>query len=296
MYRACSTWQYEVLSHLVETRLGGKRLGFVDGEGFARLRAVTTSSPNLGILKFHDADPAFAEALADGQAVAVYSCRDLRDVVFSFMHKSQLGFEELVGNRFVQRLLRNDRFWRAQPATLVQRYEAIQTDEVRGVRELAGQIGIVLSTAAAAVLADEFSWGSNLRRTQEIRRRAEADGLDLTDRENANRQDPVTLLHWNHLRETPGASWRDLATASQRETLAYLCGNWLIDHGYERDMGWVSAPRRDVAPVPEGDASNQRADGADPGVAVPMFQRLRRSLGLLSFRGPAATGRRPSNP
>src|SRR5258707_9134346 len=32
MYRSGSTWQYEVVSHLVESYLGGKRLGFIEGQ------------------------------------------------------------------------------------------------------------------------------------------------------------------------------------------------------------------------------------------------------------------------
>ena len=38
MYRACSTWQYEVVGHLVEQRLKGRRLGYVTGDGYSRAR------------------------------------------------------------------------------------------------------------------------------------------------------------------------------------------------------------------------------------------------------------------
>ena len=40
MYRACSTWQYEVVGHLVERHLRGQRLGYLTGAGVCR-RTVT---------------------------------------------------------------------------------------------------------------------------------------------------------------------------------------------------------------------------------------------------------------
>ena len=40
MYRACSTWQYEVAAHLIEQYLGGQRLGYLTGDQYAaRLRS-----------------------------------------------------------------------------------------------------------------------------------------------------------------------------------------------------------------------------------------------------------------
>ena len=35
MYRACSTWQYEVVGHLIERHLRGERLGYLTGEAYA---------------------------------------------------------------------------------------------------------------------------------------------------------------------------------------------------------------------------------------------------------------------
>jgi hypothetical protein len=242
MYRACSTWQYDILSHLLVSRLAGVRLGFLDGDGFARIASQAPSEGRTSILKSHDAHPAFARELSEGRAAAVYSYRDLRDVAFSYMHKAQLGFEDLVSQRFIPKVIQNDRFWRSQPATLSQRYETILANPTPSIHELAAHIGVSLSGPEADALADEYSWQSNLRRTLEVRRRAEAAGVDLDDRANAYQQDPVTLLHWNHLRVRQSTSWRDISTASQRETLAHLCGDWLIENGYETDSTWVASP------------------------------------------------------
>ena len=249
MYRACSTWQYEVLSHLVETRLAGARLGFMDGDDFAAAR-LHLDPDALYILKSHDANPVFADSIERGDAIAVYAYRDIRDVAFSFMHKAHLDFGELLAQRFLNKVMANDRFWRSQAGVLTQRYERILLDPVRGIHELARHLGLTLNDHDAVQLSEEFSWESNLQRTEQIRQRAEAAGLDLSDPANTNRQDPVTLLHWNHLRRSGKASWRDLATASQREELAYICGEWLIANDYEPDFSWVVSPHRDRASTP----------------------------------------------
>ena len=92
MYRACSTWQYDVSCKLVESKLGGRRLGFLDGDGFARARTLSRSAPSTEVLKSHDAHHAFVESLARGESLAVYAYRDLRDVAYSYMHKAVARF------------------------------------------------------------------------------------------------------------------------------------------------------------------------------------------------------------
>ena len=48
MYRACSTWQYEVAAHLVEEHRGGQRLGYLaSGEYTALLQRNTRGQNHL---------------------------------------------------------------------------------------------------------------------------------------------------------------------------------------------------------------------------------------------------------
>src|SRR5690348_3683124 len=95
MYRSCSTWQYDVVAHLLERHRGGRRLGYLTGDHYAALAA---REPGGGwrVLKSHEEHPAFARALAEGRALAVYAFRDVRDVVFSMLHKRRVGFRAFV--------------------------------------------------------------------------------------------------------------------------------------------------------------------------------------------------------
>src|SRR5436190_20783988 len=115
MYRACSTWQYNVACHLIEHYRQGRRLGFIHTGHY---RAADGA---WRVLKAHDGHSTYADALAQGEALAIYSYRDLREVAFSLAHKLQCSFEQVVEDRLMVRVcVADDRFWTAPPRVLVQ--------------------------------------------------------------------------------------------------------------------------------------------------------------------------------
>ncbi len=236
MYRACSTWQYEIVAHLLTVHRDGRRLGYLTGDEFAE-RDEAEGRPSAGwkVLKSHEEHPRFRAALAEGRAVAIYAHRDLRDVVFSLMHKRRLAFEDLLSQGMIHQVLANDRYWMARPHRLVQRYEDLIADPVGGVEQLARFLGIVLDPGEARQIADEYSLNANRLRTRELGHRLRTLGLDLNDPSNAQFADRDTLLHWNHLRDGRVGSWEAEATGRQRLILARLGNRWLRARGYEPD-------------------------------------------------------------
>jgi FkbM family methyltransferase len=263
MYRACSTWQYGVAGQLLERYPLAQRLGFVDGGRF-----VSEVEPGLdrsawGVLKVHDAHEHYAGLLVHGRALAIYSHRDLRDVAFSWMHKTGTTFEEVVSSGFFDRCLRNDRFWRLQPGMLLQTYEGLIADPVRGVAEIAQHLGISLEESEAQAIADSLSFEANQKRTADLANRLVANGIPLSSKDQDS-YDPASLLHWNHLRSGKVGDWREQATPEQRATLGRICGSWLIEHGYEVDDAWSrdSGSNRSLSRPPEPRISFA-ADGED---------------------------------
>jgi hypothetical protein len=282
MYRACSTWQYEVAAHLVEHHRRGNRLGYLLADQYAAsdTRAVTKAAsssrnvPGWRVFKSHDGHGCFATAIAQGRAVAIYSYRDVRDVVFSLMHKRRLTFEQLLTQGMIHQVLANDRFWRRQPNVLVQRYDDILSDPVDAVRAIAHHLGIRPDVGEAERIADEYSLAANKARTEALRRQLEQGGVDLNEASNSLICDPTTLLHWNHVRDGRSGSWFAESTPRQRLILQRLCGRWLRSRGYpsfsdaappsagskpaisiierskiERDIlrGWIAYRARDVS-------------------------------------------------
>jgi hypothetical protein len=246
MYRACSTWQYEVVGHLLDRHAGAPatRLGYADGPDYAGwARQNPHRAAGWAVLKSHDKHPAFARALAAGKALAVYAFRDLRDVVDSMAHKMGLPFEQLMRQGLVHRVLQNDRFWTSRPGVVVQRYEDIVEDPGRAVAELAAHLGLALAPGEADQVAAEFSLEANRRRTDAMRADLQARGLDLSDPAHHQRYDPATLLHWNHLRQGRAGGWRSGLTPDQLALIDRLGGRrWLADRGYEPSAGTESIP------------------------------------------------------
>ncbi len=243
MYRACSTWQYEVVAHLIEHHLGGQRLGYLTSDEYSELvrndaSAATAAVPQTArwrVVKSHDRDRAFARAVAEERAVAIYVYRDLREVVYSLMHKRGITFEQLLRHGMIHQVLANDRFWMAQSDVLVQRYEDLLAEPARGVAELARHLGIRIEESEAAGIAAEYSHESNRARAEALRTRLEEAGVNLENASNLQICDSKTLLHWNHIRQPDARSWHALATVRQRRLLERLCGRWLKARGYPPD-------------------------------------------------------------
>jgi len=240
MYRACSTWQYEVVAHLIERAYDGHRLGYLTSEQYTRLLGTDVENPPSApgrkrvwrVVKSHEGDRSFARALTEGRALAVYAYRDVRDVVFSLMHKRGVTFDQLLRQGMIHQILANDRFWMRQPDALVQRYEDLLADPLGGVKELARHLGIVLEESEAVTIADLYSPESNRARAEALRRRLQEAGVDLSSAANVQICDATTLLHWNHMRQGEPGSWRSRTTPGQRATLDRLCGRWLKERGY----------------------------------------------------------------
>jgi hypothetical protein len=242
MFRSGSTWQYQVACELAASTGGTVRtLGHFEGDQLAERLADGDGACEWCVFKSHDAHPAFADLLADGRAVGLYSYRDLRDVAYSMAHKFAASFHTAAVERgFVDRCLSNDRFWTGQPNVLVQRYEQMFTDPPATVRQIAEHMGLSVTPAAAARVADQFSLEHNRARTAALAAALAEQGYDLTDPANALRYDPKSLLHWNHLRDGSVGRWRSDARPEEVAFLRDRCGAWLIDRGYEADDSWAA--------------------------------------------------------
>jgi hypothetical protein len=286
MYRACSTWQYEVIAHLVERHRGGCRLGYITPEEYAGTgtRGAADKEPKgdpasgWRVFKSHDGHVCFARAITEGRAVAIYAYRDVRDVVFSLMHKRRVSFEKLLRQGMIHQVLANDRFWTRQPHVLIQRYDDILGDPIGAVRTLAHHLGVKPAAGEPERLAEAYSLAANKARTEALRRQLEQVGVDLNEASNTLICDSTTLLHWNHVRDGRSGSWFAESTPRQMFILQRLCGSWLESRGYP--------------PVPEGAS---REPLAAPQIRIGERVRIEFEIlrGWLSYRARTASLRFP---
>jgi hypothetical protein len=243
MYRSCSTWQYEVAAHLLEAAGLGRRLGYLSGWAFQRWDAASGETGRF-VFKSHEESPFLARALRAGRAVGLYSYRDPRDVVYSMLHKRGQSFDEFVGQGMVHQILANDRFWRARPGILIQRYDDLIADPAEGVRSIAEFLGIRVDIEAVRQIAGAYSQDANRQRARRLQEQLVRSGVDLADPDSHARRDDRTLLHWNHFRSPDARSWREIATSRERAILQRLLGAWLIRQGFatDRPEGSITPP------------------------------------------------------
>ncbi len=242
MFRSGSTFIYNMVCELVERHGSGCRLGFVGGLDY--MVAERGPGERRRVLKSHDGHESFAAALNSGEARAIYSFRDLRDVAYSLMHKFRFGFDDVVAPEgLVEKCLRNDAFWTGLPNVFSRRYEELIVNPEATILEMARFIGLEVSVAEARLLAEEYSLARTIARTQELCRRLRDQSIDLDDPSNSLLRDDHTQLHWNHCRSGRVGTWRELATPEQLAVLAETCGNWLIDRRYEHDLDWAPIRR-----------------------------------------------------
>src|SRR5205823_2911263 len=165
----------------------GERLGYLTAQQYAALvrsdaeDRARVSGMGWRVLKSHEGDRCFTRVLRAGRARAVYAYRDVRDVVFSLMHKRGVTFEQLLRQGMIHQVLANDRFWTRQPNVLIQRYDDLLADPAGGVLDLARHLGLALTDGEAAEIAAAYSLESNQARTEALRRRLEQAGLNLSE-------------------------------------------------------------------------------------------------------------------
>ncbi len=240
LWRSGSTWQYQIACELV--RQAGwkfKPMGYLQREQLADF-LTGSLDPNMCYLyKTHPPDPIHL-SLKSERVVTLYSFRDLRDVAYSMTYKLQSTFQKTVINGpIIEWCISADAFWRERPGVVIQRYEDWILNNAPFVRLIATALGINLSETVLAGIVDEFGLQRNRYRTADLTAHLLEKGIDLSERSNTLLCDPDSLLHWNHIREGAVGCWKSVALPEEKAYLAKMCGDWLIDHGYEPDFVWA---------------------------------------------------------
>lgn len=244
MYRACSTWQYLIVLDLVIKRYRGRRIEISNVDVFddpTSAEAVEREllSTEWTVLKVHEGHPTFTRMLNSKTSLAVYSFRDIRDVIYSLMHKRACSFQRLVvDDCMLHRIIANDEFWRAQQNVLIQRYETIVAQPDEAIKEIASHLEIQIEDVEINRLKKAYSLESNRTRMFRHANRLRMNGVNLNDPQNAEIQNPVTHLHWNHIRDGEIAGWKNVATLEEMFILKNIGGDWLKKNGYETDSDW----------------------------------------------------------
>lgn len=227
MMRSGSTLQYQIAKALVEESGVGEGLGFSPAVEFERLLVREgRDDSRVRVVKCHDWLP-WERAAAEEDRRVLYSYRDLRDVVVSWMKKAGLTFQEVMADGYVERLLENDYLWTRATGVLVSRYESLVEDLAGEVGRIAAHLEIPVDRATAARHAATYSFERQRQKIASFdfeREGVHVGGHVLYDAES--------LLHHNHIHTGGEGMWRSALTPRQVEVLEEMAGGWLREGGY----------------------------------------------------------------
>lgn len=238
MYRAASTWQYQIAAELAEQYLDGRRIGVVNGENL-NLVDYQNDRDCVRVLKCHRYHPVFAQLANSQQAIQIYSYRDIRDVVLSLSWKLATDIAGVIEDGFLPRAIDAYYQWIKLPGTLIQTYDQITRDPAFAIREIAQHLGVNIDAGMVQRLVKQYSKAANRARTQQLTEQLQASGVQLERPEHALAHDPLSLLHWNHLRDADQEGWFSQLTIQDILRIYPVVGQWLIDAQFEADDGWV---------------------------------------------------------
>ncbi len=226
MRRGGSTLQ----TNLVAAILDDAPLKLTDPANFERRLAEGLPDHAPLVLKTHRFGQVYTAPLAEGRIKACYVYRDLRDVVVSMANKYQKSHRELLAGATLTQLRSEYHGWTRAPKVYVARYEDMMVDLKAEIARLAAYLGRTLEPQRIAEIAGRYE-------LQEVRRRQAGFDFDASGAgSGADRFDPATLLHRNHVHSGASGQWHEVLTRSEIAVIEAHSGGWLIDRGYSLSM------------------------------------------------------------
>jgi hypothetical protein len=234
MRRSGSTLQYQIATDLVTRRGVGEGLGYVVPEEFDRQIEAHKSDHRLKVVKTHAFIAGAGRLLQSGQAKALYSYRDIRDVVVSLMQMQKVPFAKLRDEGMIYALLKEHADWSRAGKALVSRYEQLTADVAGEVARIAAYLGIELRDGEAAAVAAEYA----LERQKE--RISHLDPQQLRENPDGSRYDAAMLLHSNHINSGTQGRWQNVLSRREVALVEHIARDWMREQGYPFSQPWLS--------------------------------------------------------
>jgi hypothetical protein len=226
MLRAGSTLQYQIASELIERSGLGVRSPYADPMSHEGALQAAVPKGISRTFKSHALTPSIMERLADGNAVALYSFRDLRDVIASQQQKNGWSLGERDLRALVADLLATDSAWRSLPRVHVVRYESMVTRLLEEVLDSAAFLEVPCALSLAESIAADLSYEAQLRRLASIT------GESWVHVDPNNVYDVNSLLHRNHLQSGRPGRFCEVLAPVQVAIIELVAGDWLANNGY----------------------------------------------------------------
>jgi len=235
MPRSGSTVQYLLTKEIVENQGVAKIIGFVRKKEFADLYQESFAQYKYIIVKSHRYIPQALPLFESGQAKAVYTYRDMRDVVLSRIKKRSMDFGYDVALRIVRLNLNSYHQWQRVSPILVSRYEEMITDLKQEALRIASFLEIEISDDFAVGLAQKYSLAEQIKRIANI----DAQGKNTRQTKIGAYYDQEMQLHSDHIRSGKSEQWKTEMSPMQIAFIEGRAYKWLLEHNYPISQSWL---------------------------------------------------------
>jgi hypothetical protein len=243
MYRSASTLQFQITSRLVKDNQLGQQIGWIDALRFNAVRDRYIHEPELKVIKVHTCTEPIAAEFWQGNAIGIYTFRDIRDVFVSSMRQRNKSFDSVWEEGFIEQCLENHKHWTELPNVLISRYETIMSDLPHEVDRIAKHLGINLKPDECQAIAADYSIEIQQGRIQQFTNTLLQTPLAPNDhREIVDYHDEETLLHMNHINSAQVGRWRHDLSSQEAILIGDRVKDWCAHNTYPASEFLHSTP------------------------------------------------------
>jgi Sulfotransferase domain len=233
MYRSASTLQFQVTTQLVHEANVGQQVGWIDAKRFAEVRDADTEPNTLKVVKVHECTDLISAEFLRGNAIGIYTFRDIRDVYISSMTQRLKSFAEVWQEGFIENCLENYQRWTSLPNVLVSHYESIMADLTQEVRRIAAHLNLSIQPATCEAIAHNYALDVQQERVKQFKEQLLKTPLNPNDhRQIVDYHDETTLLHMNHISSAKVGRWRSDLSQAEIAAIENNVHDWCAQRGY----------------------------------------------------------------
>ncbi|WP_199336936.1 sulfotransferase domain-containing protein [Oscillatoria sp. FACHB-1407] len=225
--------QFQVTTELVQSKEAGRVVGWIDAKRFSEVRDAYPDTQAFKVIKVHECTDAIQSEFLRGNAIGIYTFRDIRDVYVSMMRQRLKSFADIWQEGFLEACLDNYKKWTELPNVLVSKYEEIMSDLSHEVCRIASHLSISLPATASEAIANNYSLDVQQARIEQFKEKLLQTPLNPDDhRQMVDYHDEKTLLHMNHIDSAKVGRWRNDLTDLEIAHIEEKVREWCDRFGY----------------------------------------------------------------
>lgn len=223
--RSGSTLQYNIASRIVELTNTGIRLEHRTPHEFSELLEIHKNDSQFKVFKSHLLTDDIKHEIVNGRAKALYTFRDVRDVVVSYLNKNWVKRERSDVGQLVRNYLNEYSTWmELKEFLLIRKYEEFYNNLLPEIKIVSKYLGIEINDAQARLIAHELD-------SETLKNHLDSESVNLVSH-GRFKFDRNTLLHKNHIQGLEPNQFLGVLNSAEIAGIEAQAHDWLTVNGY----------------------------------------------------------------